>query len=260
MRATPHANGILLLQWQPTRKSGSTREISLQAPHLAASLLSVLERLQPVTGGFPQVLDAAYRKYAENVGMRLYGDKSATFEPENLVLYDSTVDNLRVIHVIRDGRDVYCSWRAQWFGPRTVAEAAWLWRRHIESRRAWAQSNKDRYLEIRYEDFIANPRATLANLAALLGLPEPHPNAIELANIVSTDEPQHRKLAQPIDPNNTGQWRTLPPNDIRLFEFIAGDTLQELRLSGFAHRGWVFRTHQYILSIFTRSHEPDGLG
>jgi hypothetical protein len=190
------------------------------------SLYPVLARMKPVAGGFPRILDTAYRNYAEGFGMLFYGDKSASFEPENLALYDSSVDNLRVIHLIRDGRDVYRSWRAVWFGPRGVAEAAWAWRRHIKGRRLWAQSNKDRYFEIRYEDFLAEPQATLAGVAQFLGIPGPKSEAAkDVLGDVLSNEPTHTKLAQPVDPNNMCRWRDLPAKDLELFEFIAGDTL-----------------------------------
>ena len=215
------------------------------------SLYPVLERMQPVEGGLQRILDAVYRTYAERIGMPFYGDKSASFEPENLALYDGSVDNLRVIHLIRDGRDVYRSWRAVWFGPRSAAEAAWAWRRHVEGRRVWARSNADRYLEIRYEDFLAEPQATLANVARFLGIPGP--NAVAAKDVLGTamkTETTHSKLGEPIDPSNMGRWRDLPARDVQLFEFIAGDTL---KACGYPVAGGEFRpTKRFGLHVRSR--------
>ena len=194
---------------------------------IGISLYPILERMKPVAGGFQQILQTAFRTYADGIGMPFYGDKSASFEPENLALYDSSVDNLRVIHLIRDGRDVYRSWHAQWFGPRTVAEAAAMWKRHVEGRRLWARANKDRYFEIRYEDFVADPHATLVGVAQFLGIPGPDADAAkDVLGSVLSGEAGHSKLAEPIDPNNTDRWRELPLKDLKLFEFVAGDTLK----------------------------------
>jgi hypothetical protein len=217
---------------------------------LGVSLYPVLERMQPVDGGFQQILDSAYRTYAGRIGMPFYGDRHASFEPENLALYDSSVDNLRVIHMMRDGRDVYRSWRAVWYGTRSAAEAAWAWRRHIEVRRVWARSNKDRYLEIRYEDFIAEPQATLVKVAQFLGIPGPTAAAAtDVLGDALKSEPTHLKLAEAPDPSNTGRWRDLPARDVQLFEFIAGDTL---KACGYPVAGDEFRPTKRV-GLYVRS-------
>jgi Sulfotransferase family len=206
------------------------RGIRAQNPdrHALISLLPILDRMQPVNGGFPSLLGSMYRQYAAGVSMTAYGDKSATFDPDRLELYDRSVSNLKVVHLIRDGRDVYRSWSSLWFGPRSTAEAAVVWREHVETRRLWGRQHPDRYTEVRYEDFVAEPTETLARIADFLQVAKPE---IELTDDkfgdILRNEPTHTKLSEPVDAANTGGWRTaLSLDDVALFEFIAGETLR----------------------------------
>jgi hypothetical protein len=76
----------------------------------------------------------------------------------------------RIVHIIRDGRDVVRSLLAQQWGPESVAEGAREWRASIETARAGA-GDSERYLEVRYEDLHADPRQRIAGLYRWLGLP-----------------------------------------------------------------------------------------
>lgn len=201
---------------------------SADAARLASvSLHPVLERMAPLEGGFADVLATAYRAYADQTGFPYFGDKSASFEPENIDLYDRSVRDLRVIHLIRDGRDVYRSWSAEWFGPRTAADAAFAWKRHIRVRRAWGARNPSRYLEIRYEDFVSDTAVELRRVADFLGLPEPRGELYEdVLGRALSGEAAHAKLRQGVDPSNAGRWRELPREQVRTFEFVAGRALE----------------------------------
>ena len=76
----------------------------------------------------------------------------------------------RIVHIIRDGRDVVRSLLAQQWGPENVAEGAREWRAAIETARAGA-GDSARYLEVRYEDLHADPATRISGLYHWLGLP-----------------------------------------------------------------------------------------
>lgn len=79
----------------------------------------------------------------------------------------------RFIHLVRDGRDVVSSlvaasrgWGRQW-APTGVEEAAAMWVRAVENARTAKASG--RYLELRYEDLLADGPSVLGSALAFCG-------------------------------------------------------------------------------------------
>jgi len=65
--------------------------------------------------------------------------------------------NCKLINVIRDGRDVVCSYKERW-GRKTILHAIKEWNMAINLTRTYrTKFNKDRYIEIRYEELVSNP-------------------------------------------------------------------------------------------------------
>ncbi len=83
----------------------------------------------------------------------------------------------RIIHVLRDPRDVVASllaasnsWGRSW-APRNARRAVRTWIQHVGRAREASRSLPAwQYLEIRYEDLYADPGRVLQNCAAFLGL------------------------------------------------------------------------------------------
>lgn len=79
----------------------------------------------------------------------------------------------RFIHVIRDGRDVVVSILAArknvGFGASNLVDAMATWKEMVTSARE-ARHYADSYLELRYEDTLANPVDTLKRVYAFCGL------------------------------------------------------------------------------------------
>ena len=130
----------------------------------------------------------------------------------------------RIVHIIRDGRDVVRSLLAQQWGPRNVAEGAAEWRAAIEAARAGARDS-DRYLEVRYEDLQAEPATRISGLYRWLGLPVDDA-ILERALVEAGVE---RNLDPKGTPSGPGKWRaTFTPEDLAAFEAVAGDLLYSL--------------------------------
>lgn len=83
----------------------------------------------------------------------------------------------RIIHVLRDGRDVTASllasaksWGANW-APRKARDAARMWAVHVEAaRRAASSLPKEQFLEVRYERLYETPVPSLKRVCEFLGI------------------------------------------------------------------------------------------
>ncbi|MBF0191236.1 MAG: sulfotransferase [Magnetococcales bacterium] len=185
--------------------------------------------------GFGGLIRGVFASYARYHGQQGWVDNSSFYESLPLEIWQRHLPEMKVIHIVRDGRDVALSWLKSWWGPATVGEAAWLWRCHVEDKRAWGVANPRAYLEIRYETLLQQPEETLRTIAGFLGLPSPE-GSIDLkgsatARILSTGG-THDLLSGPVRADNQEKWRrAMGDDDQRLFEFVAGATL---RRSGYA--------------------------
>lgn len=130
--------------------------------------------------------------------------------------------NARFIHLIRDPRDVARScismgWAGNvWTGSERWVEAEECWdalkQRHLNDR------PNDRYVEIRYEDLIANPETVLTKLANFLGV-EYDPAMLEYHKDTTYEQPDSQFL---------NQWRRkLSDREIQLIESRVGALLTE---------------------------------
>ncbi|HEV2488861.1 MAG TPA: sulfotransferase [Candidatus Acidoferrales bacterium] len=193
--------------------------------------LSTLEPFTTSTIGY-----ALFAEYARREGKARWGDKTPryrSFIPQLSRLFPEA----KFIHVLRDGRDTALSaWRAQ-FGPRTWPAAVHDWRVAIRDVRKGQRSiSAESFLEVRYEDLIANPQAVLTQICNFLN-EEYDPKMLHFSDAAEREVPAwesawHSKLQKPLDANNTGKWKTeLTPEQLLFFEQVAA---KELAAAGYA--------------------------
>ena len=121
---------------------------------------------RPVT--YADVMRGLFEAYASHRGARRWGDKTPGYV-ESLPLLDEFFPDARFIHVIRDGRAVAASVAEKPWGPPTPVSAAWWWRGRVQKgRHDGARLGPKRYLEIRYEDLVAQPRESLTSVCEFL--------------------------------------------------------------------------------------------
>jgi sulfotransferase family protein len=143
-----------------------------------------------------------------------------------LPLIGSVYPDARVIHIIRDGRDVARSLLRRDWGPDTMAEAAEEWRSSVELART-ASAELAHYRECRYEDLVADPVPGVEALLEWLGLTVDDETREQLSlqlhtpvNLLPGEQP------------GAGKWRDdLSPEDLATFNDIAGGLMAELGYS-----------------------------
>ena len=148
----------------------------------------------------------------------------------------------RVIHVLRDGRDVVCSMRehpdrrwvdGHWvkeLDPRPIEEYARRWVADTAAGMRWR--GDPRYLEVRYEDLVREPADTLARVLAFLDEPF-DPALLEVDPAAAGGRPDaaigRPDAAGAITTTSMGRWRRdLGDHDREVVRRIAGPRLVEL--------------------------------
>ena len=137
----------------------------------------------------------------------------------------------RVVHVVRDGRDAFCSAQSNAGVPQrgSVIRFATYWRRCVDAGLAF--DDDPRLRRISYEAFTADPDQVLAEIMNHLGL-ESEPEQLDSQTRVSdrrADRPEFQRLGGEISSSSVGRWRRdLPPEMVATFERVAGPTLRRL--------------------------------
>lgn len=183
------------------------------------------------TAAVGDAVDAVFRVYADAHGKSRWGDKTPGYVL-SMPLLAEVFPGSRFVHLIRDGRDVALSYRDQPFGPRNVWEAARYWDKRVRAgRRHGAAIGPARYLELRYEDVVADPRAAVERLCSFLELAVDDRMVAfhrESAQKLPERRERWRGLYEPVS-TRMRDWRTeMPEGEQRAFEAMAGELLEEL--------------------------------
>lgn len=118
-----------------------------------------------------QAIRVVYGAAARSFGGTRSADKTPHYSevvPELAALLPDAV----FVHLIRDPRDVAASYLGTPFGPRSLVSAATMWvERAGAVKAAGEQLGPDRYLEVIYEELVADPEPQLRRLCEFIDLP-----------------------------------------------------------------------------------------
>ncbi len=173
---------------------------------------------------FADVVSALFQLNALGEGKHRWGDKT----PYYILHLDTLLEmfpNAKVVHIVRDGRDCALSmlqrkWDLKIFN---TYHAAYLWNRYVTAGRRFGEKRPERYFEFRYEDMLSEPEPVMERLCGFLGIEFSH----AVINYKKTTVPGKTPLlTQPLKKDNTAKWKkTMPKQQVRVFEAMAGDTL-----------------------------------
>lgn len=181
----------------------------------------------------PAALLDLYALYAAEHGKARAGDKTPA-HVMNIELLARSFPNARILHIVRDGRDVVPSILEMHFGPDHFGAATLFWRDRVSRGRAGGRAvGPDRYREIRYEDLVADPAAVLTEVCDFFALPfdpamlEYHTRADDVLDGLRFTHHVQGIRRPPVAA--VRDWRqTMPDREVQLFEALAGDLLDEL--------------------------------
>lgn len=194
-------------------------------PHVPSAEAVIARTRSPDLGGvFAALLDC----WTEAHGKTHWGEKTpnnAHFWPE----IEAAFPDAAAVHILRDGRDVAISQIKAPFGPKSMATAAERWMLFVGAARAIGKRiGPERFVEIRYEDLLSAPEATITEVLGLIG--EPFDPAVlsfhERRRPVGTDPVNDRNIQKPLQAANSGKWEgEVERREIEVFEAIAGSML-----------------------------------
>jgi hypothetical protein len=166
-------------------------------------------------------------------------ERWADCTPEHLLYLErikETIPEALIIHIIRDGRDVALSTaklgyvrRMWWDRTPNVMVSGLYWEWMIRKGREDGRKLGPDYTEVRFEELISNPRATLAKLSGFINQELDYDHILKVG-IGSVREPNTSfKDASNGGFNPLGRWRKgFTPEHLAMFEGLVGNTLEEL--------------------------------
>ena len=189
-----------------------------------------------------ELIDRFFGVYRAQSGKQIWADKT----PRNIQVLPFILEHFpraRIVHVIRDGRDVACSLRTH---PRhRVVDGKLVkldtWNPIEDCIARWVNDVQDglrlrgdpRYHELRYEDVILATEPTLRKLLTFLELPwEPAVMSFHEVQSASRDPlkfAQNPEATKPLQSSSIGHWqRNLSSDDLEIVMRAAGPLLREL--------------------------------
>ena len=178
------------------------------------------------------VLGTLLASYAATQEKSIVGEKT----PKHILYTDAIFDafpQARILHVVRDPRDVILSLRKVDWEVGNMLEHLGQWKQAIRVGMHAARVHAGRLMVVRYEDVLESPEQTVRDVCDFLGVAfEPAMLAYHEHTPANFDvklEPWKVKNLQPIDAQNRMKWKTLmSANDCALVEARAGEEMAAL--------------------------------
>jgi hypothetical protein len=197
---------------------------------LAASIDELLRAT--ATPSAAGLFDALFTLYAKQQGKTRWGDKTpqhGLFIPELLAVFPEA----KIIHLVRDGRDVAESTARIAIGPCSMLAIARRWKTYMGAAdSARIRLPAGQFLDVRFEDLVRDPAAARRRILAFIGeddalcppIGQDLPKTGTLDH--STTFAHHANLKKAISSGKIGVYKNaFAPRQIELFESVAGDWL-----------------------------------
>jgi len=183
------------------------------------------------------------QEIASKQGVRRWADCT----PEHLLHMEEIkrqIPDALFIHIIRDGRDVALSYVKQgwayplpWDRDERVGVAGLYWEWIVNKGRTEGKRLGPDYIEVRFEDLIAKPQETLAQLGVFIGHDLDY-DRIQQTGIGSVSEPNSSFAGESEGAfNPVARWKTkMSAPEISAFEDLIGNFLSALQYNLLSER------------------------
>jgi hypothetical protein len=244
--AIPRETRFVLESWLQRTKFGDLEEAAnrhrlatwifkrkeSQANRLGLDEEEAIERLVAAPPTLGSLLATCFLMYAERNGKPRWGDKRPMYAARLSAVFD-LFPHAQFIHVVRDPRACIASMRKLGWYNGKIAPALELWERSIHTVNAWRPKlSADQLLEVKYEDLVTAPEATLTRVATFAGLAADDDALRQMLRYHEFEETRseryHANLSRPLDPTRLSGWtETLTDAEIAFAEEAAGPLMRQ---------------------------------
>ncbi len=177
-----------------------------------------------------ELVTGLFSTYCRGEGKSIWGNKTPSFLRKIDILYRLFPDAL-FIHIVRDGRDVFDSWRKKAeMHKNDVSVMALDWSlKLLMIERYFKGIRAENKITVRYEDLLEKPEQTVRDICSMIGV-EYEPDMFNFyKNSYNYTISRHSKLIfSPLNSDNRWKWKkNLSRREIRIFNLLAGHHLRK---------------------------------
>jgi hypothetical protein len=178
---------------------------------------------------YSALVNAIFMAYARLQGKERWGDKTPGYVTD-LDLLNELWPDCRVVHLVRDGRDVALSLAGVSWGSSNLVRTAASWRWKTVLGRKMGAMMGGRYFEVCFEDLVQEPDRTLRRICEFLG-EHYEPRMLDYIASGHAAMPEqslkwHRSSISSPDQSRALEWqRRMSLPDQIVFDEVAGDAL-----------------------------------
>lgn len=230
----------------------------LQAFSVAFDPQSFAARLGEGKKDFRAVVQAFYDELLAKSGKKILGDKTPNHIPF-IDQIDRTFPSCKVVHLVRDGRDVAISSMRSRKGIyfRNIYELGINWADRNLNIAEFGLRNPERYHRFRYEDLVRDPEKVLGHLCEYLGVSFDNRmlehQKSDFARENAAQLSHHSNLTRGLMSNNVEKWRNQMGNcHLQVYEKFSSDALRFFKYPTASVRKELFVYYsQPVLAIMT---------
>jgi len=175
-----------------------------------------------------ELIEAMYNSYADSEGKSRWADKSLFFDSVGLL--SSLFPEAQFIHVVRDGRGVFSSWRTMDPSKNHPTSMALDWTYKLyRIERALANVPPEKAKVVRYEDLISRPEETVRDICEFIGAEfEPAMMGFHETSSRYIGDHHSELIFKPIDDSNMAKWkRKLTRKEVDAFTIFGSRGLRK---------------------------------